>query len=1101
MVVQDLEIFDIDANPLQLKLTDGVWTGEIYFKPVSINLYKSYKLFITENKKFPSLLPTDEITFTWEGAVQQNFYFYELVLDPETNIPSMSKMSSATIGYIPELDNLPVPLEIEMAFAPTQELIYAKRLLIYLNDQLIAKILFYGEGLAEDERFQVHLGNAGIKFNSSDALALRKYDIKDAYPDWAVVNEGKRQLLLNKEEIFPYVGSYKALSKMCEVLGYKDVLQIKEYWKNINKSSPYFNKLSLVDITDLLDDGKVDRMSLINTNQDLKIDDSFQKCGFIALVYQFTKDSGEVDSDGMPIVEKTTNFSSDEMFYKLDKLKEILHDTILPVNVVVKDIIGEWCYFVRFGLKSWIDNATFSKSEIGQDVKISVSPSNYSFYVTEISSLFTDSSTNTDAYEFQTTNFNTSGINVLANNQKHAYGDLANVVTDIKSFYEYRKATTYEEIVNKYGTESSDDYEKKIGCPVILSVDIPDVTAEDLDGFSPDDYMMEIYPSTTILNGSTSTAIKIGTIPNVAIGDILVLVNRDENTTESTHITDYTNGIAALYNETSINLVGNMFFSIKRELHYTLENLKYKNAYEIEWFVEHQTRSFKWNYRLPIEYGTEMPLILPYSGKYDVKVYLHEFNGVCSTNFERGMIDVIDLNADVRACYRVTDQYDERYVPMKYINADGSVNVLDRNIDGLDYEAINTDLIRLSFGKCCIYNPATKSFESYSDSDHIKKNNLIFGDGRYLRGSDLWNATISDLRDMSASDFEFIGERLAGFKFSGCMTGDTIQIGLFEPFEITSSDVNEIITSLNESDNFGISMFNYYLSVDRSKIIAASKIYNRQAFQIVTYTGNVNGSRYTWNDPYFINRNKMCIFEFSVASDVNNSISIGDYVVISLSNMSIEDVVAYLNEIRYADFQYCLTSYGKVRCFKSGNNLSYTVKYGGNLSGHLKTDITGDECLLSLDIDFSDIVNGEATQMQYYVDRWHVQYKSDGSMSGELPVLHHNAYFDFDHCKYTLNTFVIPVYRYVFFTINNIHSKYDCEFILINNETKEQVVRVNNTPCFCYLFDERGIYDLSVKITDGNGNIYTQYKEYFAIVQTFDEFSEYCKNRIENLDY
>lgn len=44
--------------------------------------------------------------------------------------------------------------------------------------------------------------------------------------------------------------------------------------------------------------------------------------------------------------------------------------------------------------------------------------------------------------------------------------------------------------------------------------------------------------------------------------------------------------------------------------------------------------------------------------------------------------------------------------------------------------------------------------------------------------------------------------------------------------------------------------------------------------------------------------------------------------------------------------------------------------YTGDLSGHSATDKTGDECLLSLDIDFADIVNGEATQMQYYVDKW-----------------------------------------------------------------------------------------------------------------------------------
>ena len=258
---------------------------------------------------------------------------------------------------------------------------------------------------------------------------------------------------------------------------------------------------------------------------------------------------------------------------------------------------------------------------------------------------------------------------------------------------------------------------------------------------------------------------------------------------------------------------------------------------------------------------------------------------------------------------------------------------------------------------------------------------------------------------------------------------------------------------------------------------------------------NVSGSVVLKNNTSIVGSDVM--FEFS--ADKYMKLQVNGYGEV-LCSAFVSDFVTYLNDIRYAGFQFFETSYGKVRCYKSGSDV-YSVLYTGDLIGHSATDKTGDECLLSLDIDFADIVNGEATQMQYYVDKWMVQYMSDGTMSGELPVLHHSGYFDFDHCKYTSNIFVIPVFRYVFFTINNIHSKADCEFTLIDNLTKEVVVKVNNTPYLCYFFDDRGIYDLQVTITDSNGNISTQYKEYFAIVQTFDEFAEYCKVRIENLDY
>ena len=71
---------------------------------------------------------------------------------------------------------------------------------------LLAKIYFYGEGENEDDRFRIWLQNFGIKFNKVDANILAEYDIKEAFPDYKQLNESRKAILVNHQEIYPYIG-------------------------------------------------------------------------------------------------------------------------------------------------------------------------------------------------------------------------------------------------------------------------------------------------------------------------------------------------------------------------------------------------------------------------------------------------------------------------------------------------------------------------------------------------------------------------------------------------------------------------------------------------------------------------------------------------------------------------------------------------------------------------------------------------------------------------------------------------------------------------------------------------------------------------------
>ena len=61
-------------------------------------------------------------------------------------------------------------------------------------------------------------------------------------------------------------------------------------------------------VKDILDDGKIDNINLLNKNKNLKFGKQFAKTEFLALTYEFTKATDEFDDDGIPeVVENGVN--------------------------------------------------------------------------------------------------------------------------------------------------------------------------------------------------------------------------------------------------------------------------------------------------------------------------------------------------------------------------------------------------------------------------------------------------------------------------------------------------------------------------------------------------------------------------------------------------------------------------------------------------------------------------------------------------------------------------------------------------------------------------------------------------------------------------
>ena len=510
MNLNNLVFFDREGQSYNFSQDQsGTWIGADYFQPVSTALYDVSNIFILEKTeagyRFPTLEPGSSLNITWQTAQSKDqlFLFTVSLEDPADETTNyLARQNSIAINYsdfgVSGQSNLDItyPLQLNVGFAPTEEVAYTRNLLIYYTTQtgttLIANISFYGEGEDEDERFRIWLTNFGIKFNREDALLLKEYDIKESLPDWSQINQARKQILVNRDQIYPYVGTYKGLINLIDILGYRDVLRVKEYWKDSDTKSAYYNKFAMVDVTDLMTSDSIDQLNLIDLNGQIKKGGKFVKTSFIALAYEFSVATDTYDEYGLPNVELTTQFEPDEVFYKLNQLAKKLKTEILPVNVIIKDIIGEFIYFQRLSLRDWTDPMIIDALDLNERYEIQVNSPNLTaqqLLIRDIKTLYP--ATNGSLFPFIT--YNTSKVEPYSVEQIYPVSSILNLISAITNYYQNIK--TYE--FNYHGESNpmwvGDEASDRIGCPIVLEAYISDFTISELTGSKFGDFNNSHY--------------------------------------------------------------------------------------------------------------------------------------------------------------------------------------------------------------------------------------------------------------------------------------------------------------------------------------------------------------------------------------------------------------------------------------------------------------------------------------------------------------------------------------------------------------------------------------------------------------------------------
>jgi hypothetical protein len=231
--------------------------------------------------------------------------------------------------------------------------------------QKVAEIAVYGEVEGEDERFKLVLDNFGCDIVPDVGPVFRSSDVNEPLPDYQLVNEKRKELLAAGEEIFPYTGSYRGFINAIKFFGYGD-LRLKEYWKNIDITSPLYGKYNQIEIPLSLKD--------IN-NESLVPNQVWKKTSRFSLVYNINELTGTYDEYGEPITQDSFQFTNEEVLVKLFALKNVLKKYFLPLNARIVDITGEGIYFDTYTTESWLtQNQYIQSSPDYLDIRFKVEP-------------------------------------------------------------------------------------------------------------------------------------------------------------------------------------------------------------------------------------------------------------------------------------------------------------------------------------------------------------------------------------------------------------------------------------------------------------------------------------------------------------------------------------------------------------------------------------------------------------------------------------------------------------------------------------------------------------------------------------------------------
>jgi hypothetical protein len=427
--------FDKEGKNYNFDYNESVdmWMGNIYLPAVSTGLFEVGQLFIlqefiqesTNLKKFGyphsyelnNLESNSECDFIieWETSDPEDIFLFQFNQDFVTD--TQSALLVEEIGpQLVKYEEINVPLDydanqsidindyvvtdkirseviqINFTINSDEENTFKRTLIIKdeCTGTIVGKFVVYAETISEDERLKVMTENLGYNITAEDSLIFKDTNINEQLPNFVELNRKRKEIMLEGHNIYPFIGSYKGLINAIKFFGYNN-LQVKEFWKNVNKSSTRYGKyiqsnpINIFDPTVNYNDTSI---SLPNKN--------FRKTSMFSLIYKINKvKENQYDFQDLPLTEEVFNFTIEEVLIKLFGLKRKLENEFLPLNAHIKDITGEADFFGSAAITNTISRNDKRNINAGISVDFKVTPDSC-IYLEDLRS-FTDFCFNQEA--------------------------------------------------------------------------------------------------------------------------------------------------------------------------------------------------------------------------------------------------------------------------------------------------------------------------------------------------------------------------------------------------------------------------------------------------------------------------------------------------------------------------------------------------------------------------------------------------------------------------------------------------------------------------------------------------------------------------------
>ncbi len=250
---------------------------------------------------------------------------------------------------------------VDIGFSGENEGVYEQKLYLCIIDTETAtendpgmaypvgEFSLYAETEGEDERYRTLFTNFGIPdpilyndiFNGQDNL--------DDKIDYQLLNQNSKKIFLTYSEIFPYIGTYKALINAIKVLGYDDIF-FKEWYKEIGNTR---NDQAGYVSYDMVYHADNNAQTINNLGLEERV--QLKKLNWISMMYHLNEEltSAGIDKYGFPAVVKTHNYYNTHNLIKLISVRKWLEKYIIGLNCRIIDVGGEGIYFERYKLNTY----------------------------------------------------------------------------------------------------------------------------------------------------------------------------------------------------------------------------------------------------------------------------------------------------------------------------------------------------------------------------------------------------------------------------------------------------------------------------------------------------------------------------------------------------------------------------------------------------------------------------------------------------------------------------------------------------------------------------------------------------------------------------